>query len=252
MADQQQDATALKNLVSKIVAASKSIGKVAKDGHNTYSQYSFQSEAAIKAAVKPALESQGLTVVATYDLLNEREQGKNHISTLKGTFRVTDGNAELVYSMIAAGSDTLEKAAVKAETTAQKYFYKQLFNITDSDPDPDSEAQPSYQRQSTKQSPRRMGSQTQRQVNNLQQQIAAFAQWVKDVAVRYNADEKGIYKSLYRSANIPDKYLKNLTAQELIAMQKGLKALQTSFEKAGGQNVGQRQTSSNQRQPGNR
>lgn len=41
--------------------------------------------------------------------------------------------------MPGAGSDTGEKAVQKACTSAQKYFYKQLFNITDKDEDLDAQ-----------------------------------------------------------------------------------------------------------------
>ena len=55
-----------------------------------------------------------------------------------GTFTVTDGHDEMTFTIPGSGQDTGEKAMVKASTSAQKYFYKQMFNITDTeDSDPD-------------------------------------------------------------------------------------------------------------------
>ena len=144
-------------LAEKLVAASKAIGKVAKDGNNTFQHYTFQSEAAIKAAVKGAIESVGIQIIPNYEVINQYDRtsnkgGINHYVDVLGTFDITDGKEHLTGTMPGSGQDSGEKAMMKATTVAQKYFYKQLFNISDQDPDPDSEAAAPTSRPTTNQS----------------------------------------------------------------------------------------------------
>lgn len=131
-----------KNLIQKLSAAMLAIHPVNKDGENSYQHYSFQSEAAIKAVVKEALTDNGLMIIPQYEILKQYDRqgakGKiTHFVDVMGTFTITDGENEIVGTMAGSGQDTAEKAMVKAETTAQKYFYKQLFNISDQEKDPD-------------------------------------------------------------------------------------------------------------------
>ena len=131
-----------KNLIQKLVDASKLIKAIQKDGQNKYQSYSFQSESAIKAAVKSAIETVGITIVPTYEITNRESWTNNkgtvnHVIEVMGQFTITDGNDQIVGQMPGTGMDTGDKAVQKASTSAQKYFYKQLFNITDKDEDPD-------------------------------------------------------------------------------------------------------------------
>ncbi|KRM54790.1 ERF family protein [Lacticaseibacillus sharpeae] len=146
MAEEQkaiEPTTAKQRLILKLVAADKMVSGVYKDGENSFQHYVFQSEAAIKDAVKPALNSNGLTVVPKYTILGQRDvqtkKGIQHVVDVMGEFTISDGIESITGSMVASGADTLEKATAKACTTAEKYFYKQLFHITDKEQDPDSE-----------------------------------------------------------------------------------------------------------------
>lgn len=131
------------SLADKLNNAIKGIGPVAKDGSNNYQNYRFQSEAAIKAAVKKEMSINGFNIIPHYEVLNQRDvkgrKGINHIVDVMGTFVITDGrkDQELVGTMPGSGMDTGEKAMAKACTSAQKYFFKQLFNISDQEEDPD-------------------------------------------------------------------------------------------------------------------
>lgn len=131
-----------KSLVQKLTEASKQIKAVSKDGKNNFQGYTFQSESAIKAAVKSAIENVGISIVPSFEILNQRDVKNNkgrvaHIVDVMGTFEITDGNEHLEGKMPGSGLDSGEKATAKACTSAQKYFYKQLFNISDKDEDPD-------------------------------------------------------------------------------------------------------------------
>lgn len=144
MVEKKDDmATEKLSLVDRILIAQKAVGVIKKDGENKFQHYNFQSEGAIKDAVKPALLKAGLVIKFSYEIVNQYDRttgkgGNNHFVDLMGTFTVTDGHDEMVFTIPGSGQDTGEKAMVKAGTSAQKYFYKQLFNITDTDDsDPD-------------------------------------------------------------------------------------------------------------------
>lgn len=131
-------------LAVKIAKANKDIGVIAKDGNNNFQRYSFQTEAAIKAAVQRVTSENGFSIIPKFEIVEREQQttknhGVNNFVYVLGTFTITDGVETLVGAMPGAGSDTGEKAVQKACTSAQKYFYKQLFNITDKDEDPDAQ-----------------------------------------------------------------------------------------------------------------
>ena len=132
------------SLAEKIAKANKDIGAIAKDGNNNYQRYSFQSEAAIKAAVQKVISDNKFSIIPNFKVIDKEQQktqkgGINNFVYVQGTFTITDGVETLIGAMPGAGSDTGEKAVQKACTSAQKYFYKQLFNITDKDEDPDAQ-----------------------------------------------------------------------------------------------------------------
>lgn len=131
-------------LAKKIAKANKEIGAIAKDGNNRYQNYGFQSESAIKAAVQRVLSENYFSIIPNFKIIDKEQQttskgNVNNFVYVQGTFTITDGVETLVGSMPGTGSDTGEKAVQKACTSAQKYFYKQLFNITDKDEDPDAQ-----------------------------------------------------------------------------------------------------------------
>lgn len=131
-------------LAKKIAKANKEIGVIAKDGNNRYQNYGFQSESAIKAAVQRVLSENYFSIIPNFKIIDREQQttskgNVNNFVYVEGTFTITDGVETLVGSMPGTGSDTGEKAVQKACTSAQKYFYKQLFNITDKDEDPDAQ-----------------------------------------------------------------------------------------------------------------
>ncbi|MGF7436281.1 ERF family protein [Lentilactobacillus senioris] len=130
------------NLIQKLSSASSMIKAVKKDGNNSFQNYRFQSEAAIKSAVKAAIESVGIMIIPDFEVTGQYDvknnKGKNnHFVDVLGKFTITDGKETIVGKMPGSGQDTGEKAMAKAATSAQKYFYKQLFNISDQDEDPD-------------------------------------------------------------------------------------------------------------------
>lgn len=201
MADESTKTTGKQRLLLKILAASKSIKAVDKDGSNDFNHYNFQSEAAIKAAVKPALEDNGLMIFPTYEIVGQREKGKNWVVDVMGTFTITDGAESFTVTMPASGTDVGEKATVKACTTAQKYMYKQLFNISDRDTDPDAESVPATN-QASKYPPADP------------KMIEALKTLAADTAQKMGADYKQFCKNVFVAAHVDVRKGWNLDTQE--------------------------------------
>lgn len=131
-----------KTLAEKLVAALKDIGPIAKSGKNIAQHYDFQKESEIKAAVRKAEAKYGFIIIPRFESPERYERTTRRGSAMTfddvmGHFTITDGKDTLEGTMPGSGSDTGDKAVQKACTSAQKYFYKQIFNITDKDDEPD-------------------------------------------------------------------------------------------------------------------
>lgn len=132
------------NLAQKIAKANKDIGAISKDGSNDRQNYAYQSIEAIRAAVRKVLGDNGLAIFPSYDKPEFFERKTQHGGTyffarVMGHFTITDGIEKMVCDFPGEGSDSGDKAIQKACTSAQKYFYKGIFNISDRDEDdPDS------------------------------------------------------------------------------------------------------------------
>lgn len=181
-------------LAEKIAKANKDIGAIAKDGNNRYQNYGFQSESAIKAAVQRVISENYFSIIPNFKIIDREQQttskgNANNFVYVQGTFTITDGVETLVGSMPGTGSDTGEKAVQKACTSAQKYFYKQLFNITDKDEDPD--AQDSNPGGGYRATGRSRASNSAPQRNQTKQQ--AKTSNLRDYKVNYNGQMVPMY-----------------------------------------------------------
>lgn len=129
-------------LAEKIAAANRDIGPIKQGGSNTHQNYTFQTEADIKAAVQRVTSKYGFAIIPSFQVTKQYERqtrrgGVMSFYDVLGTFTITDGKDKLIGTMPGTGSDSGDKAVQKACTSAQKYFYKQLFNISDREDDPD-------------------------------------------------------------------------------------------------------------------
>lgn len=129
-------------LAQKIAAANHDIGPISANGKNTHQNYVFQTEADIKAAVRKVCAKYNFVIIPTFEILKKYERQTKYGGTMTfydvmGKFHITDGKESIDGAMPGTGSDSGDKALQKACTSAQKYFYKQIFNITDRDEDPD-------------------------------------------------------------------------------------------------------------------
>ncbi|WP_179395024.1 ERF family protein [Lacticaseibacillus absianus] len=224
--NQAENAEAL--LVGKLVAASRSIGAVAKDGENGYQGYKFQSEAAIKEAVKKAINDVGIQILPSYEITNQYDtpskRGTVHIVDVIGTFTITDGRASLVIKMPGSGQDSGEKATAKACTSAQKYLYKQLFNISDRENDPDTDDSDMGQQQ-YQQAPQAQQRAPQAPQPAPAQEIENFKTLVSDFAQKDGTDPKVIYAVIFNSAKVERKHFSALLPDELGRLKRAFNAL---------------------------
>lgn len=212
------------NIISKLSKAMTDVKGITKDGKNNYQHYGYQSEAAIKYAVKIAIQQQGLVIIPKYEIINQYDRKStkgnvNHFVDVLGTYVITDGRESYVGTMVGCGQDTGEKAMAKACTSAQKYFYKQLFNITDKDEDPDGDDSGNYQSKA-----RPLGKHQKQQYAD-PNAIATFEQLSADLANQKQKDLKEIYKNLFDKAAVNRKSLKTLLPNELSRLNAALDRL---------------------------
>jgi hypothetical protein len=142
-------------LAAKMAAAAKMIGfGVPKDGQNQQQRYSFTSAAAVKMRAGPALAAQGIAVssqayVLESDYIETQRGGKMRRHLVKVILTFTDGESCIVAEGLGEGSDSLDKAVMKAYTAAEKYAYIAAFSLAmgedpewdDADTEPESEPQ---------------------------------------------------------------------------------------------------------------
>ncbi|GAA3626539.1 hypothetical protein GCM10022297_01360 [Lactobacillus hamsteri] len=105
-------------LAQKLSKAMSEIKAIEKDGTNESQNYKFQSESAIKAAVKAALVKYSLiiipesTSILNRDVqeINKNYKGRNYKQILttydiQETFTITDGKEKFTGQMVGSGSD---------------------------------------------------------------------------------------------------------------------------------------------------
>ncbi len=124
----------------RLAAAAASLSYLEKKGFNSHFKYKFVSEADVKAAVKTALAEHGLVLqLVRYSPIGECT-GKSAVLSCEVRITSTDASSEgeAVYSGIGGGSDSSDKAPMKACAAALKYALTSGFLIpTGDDPEND-------------------------------------------------------------------------------------------------------------------
>lgn len=132
----------------KMVKAGGLIGKLKKDGHNSFHNYDYVTEASVKAAVGPALREAGLYISSvTHTIIQTGDFSKVLCYT---EVVVTDGASEARSGALGSGSDKGDKAAYKAMAGGLKYALTSLFLIPTGD---DAEADEGTDKAAAKQPP---------------------------------------------------------------------------------------------------
>lgn len=129
------------NIFQKINMISSEVGKIEKTGRNTNQNYNFIEQAVVVSIIKGLLDEHGVSIIPSVDdhQVISKEKGAKIIVHLTFTVVNTDNVEDrLICHWVGEGDDSLDKGTTKALTSAQKYFYMKLFNISDKD-DPDAE-----------------------------------------------------------------------------------------------------------------
>ena len=136
-----------KLIYTKISAAMKDIGPIAKDRVNKSQGYAFRGIDDVYQAVQAVLAKH--EVFSTTQVMSEKSEEKTsskgstliyRILTVKYTFFTTDGSS-IESVVIGEGMDSGDKASNKAMAVAHKYALLQLFCIPTEEPkDPENDS----------------------------------------------------------------------------------------------------------------
>ena len=119
------------NLHEAVVAVMEEVRYIKRTGFNSHQNYSYASDAVLKAAYQPAMDKPGLSAYPTG--ASVVKQDDNHV-VLMYTFTLQHKSGEKVDIMVPGeGRDKGDKAVYKASTGAQKYFYHMTFRTPTGD-----------------------------------------------------------------------------------------------------------------------
>lgn len=123
------------SIAEKLAAAYQDIGGAIKpDKTNPAQRYEYVSAVAVQAKVSKALAKHGLYIrEACSDLKEWREvktrNGSMGMAVIQQRVVITDGESEVTTVAYGSGSDSGDKAVMKAETAAMKYALAKAFCV---------------------------------------------------------------------------------------------------------------------------
>lgn len=148
---------ATKNLIQKAAIVMAAVQHVPKNGHNSFHNYHYATEADITECVRAEMAAQGLMLIPSVLKVEWRtvatRSGVDRLCTLTVEFTLTDGIQDRKLQVLGEGQDRGDKATYKAMTGALKYALLKLFLIpTGDDPEKDApeERAPAQKQQSQK------------------------------------------------------------------------------------------------------
>lgn len=124
-------------IASKMAACGKRIGYgVPKDGRNDHQRYDYTSAAAVRLRCGSAMGEEGiavssvLTVLCSEQRLSAQGKPQNHVEVM-ATLTFIDGESGETLSVqgLGCGTDSGDKAPMKAVTAAEKYAYISAFTL---------------------------------------------------------------------------------------------------------------------------
>lgn len=139
-ADGEQDWKKL-NLHGKIAAISGHLGRIPKNGHNNFNNYDYVLESDLVEAVRYLLAAARILIfpeafrehtVFTFEGQSREGRPRDILTDSIVVYRVVDGYSgeSFTFEVNAQGSDPRDKGANKASTSAMKFAYMRLFNIS--------------------------------------------------------------------------------------------------------------------------
>lgn len=130
------------SLIKKLAAVMKAVERIPKNGHNSFYNYDYATEADIVAAVRNELASRNVICLPTIGNRHREPVGEKGmvLTHLDMTFTFVDGDTgeREVCPWLGAGADKEDKGVYKAMTGGEKYFLLKTFLIpTGDDPEQD-------------------------------------------------------------------------------------------------------------------
>lgn len=121
------------NLHGKIATISGHLSRIPKNGHNNFHNYDYVLEADLVEWVKYWLAAARILIYPTIrEWRVEPVQGKDPRTDVLYEFHVVDGKTgeSFTTDALGQGSDPRDKGSNKASTSAMKFAYMRLFNIS--------------------------------------------------------------------------------------------------------------------------
>lgn len=130
--------------INKVIVAMK---RVAKNGRNTFHNYSYATESDLVDAIRDQIEDVALTllppVVLGFEMVERPKSkgGTDYVARVTIQYSIADCETGEVQTaiLVAEGSDSLDKAFYKAYSGGTKYFLMKTFLVSTGD-DPEQEA----------------------------------------------------------------------------------------------------------------
>jgi len=138
-----------KNIYQKLVIVRSAVSILKKDSRNDFHRFNYASSSAVLAAVRDAMNEQGLLLVPHVQKYWTTEHGKTakgamqymtHFDMLYQWINAENPEETIICNWYAQGIDTNELGPGKAYTYGEKYFLLKFFNIPTDDHDPDASA----------------------------------------------------------------------------------------------------------------
>jgi hypothetical protein len=139
------------SLAKKLSEVGKDIGwGIPKDGRNDAQRYDFTSASAVKIRVGPPLAARGIAVCSGVEVIQVDDvtsakgtQFQRVLARVTLTFVDGDTGETLSSQGIGSGMDSGDKAAMKAQTAAEKYAYVSAFTLAMGE-DPERDEKPAH------------------------------------------------------------------------------------------------------------
>lgn len=141
------------NLHGKIAAISGFLGRIPKNGFNRFNNYSYVLESDLVEAIRYYLAAARILIfpeairehtVFTFEgQTTGQGRARDILTDNIIVYRVTDGytGESFTFEVNGQGSDPRDKGANKASTSAMKFAYLRLFNISSGEDEPEADAE---------------------------------------------------------------------------------------------------------------
>ena len=124
------------SLAKKLSEVAEAVGRVPKNGYNSFHKYQYVLEADLVDHIRPLLAERRVTIIPTVKEFNRA----GSMTEVLYEYLIVDGDSgeTLTTSSIGFGDDKGDKGAYKASTGAFKYMLMRLFMVaTGDDPEGD-------------------------------------------------------------------------------------------------------------------